>query len=219
MKKYKQFLSLALILFFIVGGCDVEFGNSDDDDGGGGGGSDDEVVEGRILDVVPVRSNGVENITVVIDDGNNFNNFSDTTTSGGNFNIEGNFSGTNDIRFLDADDMDAVLAEDIIEVFPGVELELNDISIIDSNVDLGVMEIKFERDVVENNCSNNTGNLRVEVEDGSDEEIIIQISNSTDILRDNDDFPCEDIIEGQEIEIIGELVSSNTINAEVIEVL
>ena len=220
MKIFKQFICLALIMFFIVGGCDVEFG-SDDDDGGGGNNNDDEIVQGTIIEVLPTRENGVENITVVVIDDNSFE-FEDTTTNSGFFSIEGNFSldsGDLDLEFRDGDNMNEILAETSIDTFPGAQLDLGNITLENGiyNPENDDPEIDFEADAIEINCGEDTGTLTVEIENGSNDfEIIVQVFTSTDIVRDGDDINCNEILVGQTLEINGILVSSNSVDAETI---
>ena len=223
MKKYSLFLSLFLIMFFIVGGCDVEFGNSDDDDGGGGGGggSNDEIVQGTITEVLPTRDSGVENITVVVIDEDSFQ-FDDTTTNSGFFRVEGNFSlesGNVDLEFLDADNANEQLAITSIDTFPGADLDLGNLTIENGNIEFenNDPEIDFEADAIEVNCDEDSGNLTVEIENGSNDfEIIVQVLTSTDIMRDNDDINCNDILVGQELDINGTLESSSSVEADTI---
>ncbi|MCI0482748.1 MAG: hypothetical protein L0213_14305, partial [Candidatus Dadabacteria bacterium] len=48
-------ISLLFLSFFLIGGCDVEFGGGGDNNGGGGGGGGDEVetVQGTIVSIIP----------------------------------------------------------------------------------------------------------------------------------------------------------------------
>ena len=199
----------------------MEFGNSDDDDGGGGGGNDDEVVQGTIVEVLPTRENGVENITVVVIDEDSFE-FEDTTSNSGFFSIEGNFSldsGDLDIEFRDADSMNDVLAQTSIDTFPGAELDLGNITLENGiySPENDDPEIDFEADAIEINCSEESGSLTVEIENGSNDfEIIVQVFSSTDITRDGDDINCDEILVGQTLEINGVLVSSNSVDADTI---
>ena len=49
----KCIVSLLFLWFFVVGGCDVEFGSGGNNGGGGGGGGGNEIDQGyRIFDVV-----------------------------------------------------------------------------------------------------------------------------------------------------------------------
>ncbi|MGI9533585.1 MAG: hypothetical protein ACR2NW_01435 [Thermodesulfobacteriota bacterium] len=225
MKKNINFICIALLMFFIVGGCDIDFGTNDDGGGGGGGSNNDEVVQGTIVEVLPTRASGVANINVVIIDDDSLIEFTDTTTNSGFFSIEGNFfgtSGTIEIEFRDADDMDVVLAQSFLDIFPGAELNLVNVSIENGtvNFDPDNPDINFEADITENNCIDDTGSIIVLIENGNDDiEVIVQITPSTDIIRDSEDITCNDFLIGQTLNINGTLISSNTVNAESIEVL
>ena len=223
MKRINELLFLLLICFAVTGGCDVDFGTDDDD--GGNGGNNEEIVQGTILEVLPTRENGVANIRVVIIDDDALVEFSDTTTNSGFFSVEGNFftsSGNIEIEFRDADSMDELLAQSFLDIFPGSELNLGNVSIENGIVDFDPDDpgIIFESDLIENNCSEETGSIIVEIENGNDDiEVIVQISPSTDIMRDGDDISCDEILIGQSLDINGTLITSNTVDAESIEVL
>ena len=226
MKKYNIIAFLIIITFFAVGGCDVDFGSSDDDDGGGGnGGNNQEIVQGTIVEVLPTRDSGVANIMVVIIDDDSLTEFSDTTSNSGFFSVDGNFfgsSGNIEIEFRDADNMDEVLAQSFLDIFPEAELNLGNVTIENGIVDFDPDDpgIIFEADIIENNCTDDAGSITVEIENGSDDiEVIVQISPSTDIMRDGDDITCNDFLVGQTLDINGTLITSNTVDAESIEVL
>ncbi len=62
--------------------------------------------------------------------------------------------------------------------------------------------------------------MTVESEGSDPVDIIIQVSNSTVITRDNDDIDCNDLLIGQKLDINGNLLGfGNNVDADTIEVL
>ena len=226
--KLFSFFSLLLLLsFFIIGGCDVDFGGTEDDDGGSGNngngnGSISETVEGTIVDVIPSRDSDVQDITAQIMDDDDLSTFTATTGASGFFEIDGNFAGTPDLEFLDDDNNDNSLGQIIINVFPGARVQLGDISLENGTIVLNDdTTVTFDADITDNDCSDNSGSIEVEIEndDGDDVDVLVQINNSTDIEdNDGDDINCEDLLVGQEIEVSGELLGiGNNVEADRIE--
>ncbi len=71
-----------------------------------------------------------------------------------------------------------------------------------------------------NNCNVNTGSIDVEVSNNQDTvTILVQVTNSTNIEESNngDEIDCDLIFDGQELEVKGDLVSVNTVDATFIE--
>jgi len=66
MKNSRRYLALFLLTFLAIGGCDIDFGGNANDDGGNGGGSNDEIIQGNVVEVIPVRENNLSGITAVI---------------------------------------------------------------------------------------------------------------------------------------------------------
>ncbi len=200
MTVYKRFIYLALIAFFAIGGCDIDFGN--DDDNGTDNDNETTRVRGEIVRVYSREDNDdVDRIRVVI------KNSTQTTGENGIFDIRGNISGDNgdneEIQFQDANDENSVIGRREIDIFPGAELNLGEIEIEDGFVDiLEDIFIDFSGDIIDNNCSNNKGSIRVEIED-SDTEVLVLIDSSTNVDRDDEGTDCEDITEGEELEIEG----------------
>lgn len=215
---------LILFMFIFIGGCDVDFGTGSDDDNDNGetGVEIGERVEGTIVDTIPSRSAGVDNIDVTITDEETNDQTTGTTGVSGFFSLSGNFSGSPDIEFFDNEDGGNSLGIVILNVFPGAEVELGDISLENGVVNfLDDTEVSFEADLIENNCNVNTGTLVVEIDlpDTDNElEILIQISTSTDIEVDGLDSDCNDFLIGQELEINGRLLIGNSVDATDIEV-
>lgn len=222
MTKHYKYLSIFLFLFLIIGGCDVDFGGTNDDDDGGGG-STDEVIRGTITEIIPNRENNLAGITVSVMEEDAFQIFTDTTSSSGTFFIEGNFASNNTtLDFLDDDNGDELLGQTSINIFPEAEVNLGNITLENGTVDFDEDEVtvSFEADLIEHmNCTENSGSLKVESEGSDPIEIIIQVSNSTIITRDNDDIDCDDLSIGQALNIFGKLLISNNVDAETIEVL
>ena len=224
MRNGTKYLSVFLLLFLIIGGCDVDFGgtNDDDDGGGGNGGNTDEILRGTIIEVIPNRENNLSGITVSVMEDNAVQSFSDTTASSGTFFVEGNFASNNTtLEFLDDDNADELLGETSINVFPEAEVNLGNITLENGTVDIDEDDItvSFDADLIDINCTENSGSLTVESEGSDPIDIIIQVSNSTVITRDNDDIDCGDLLIGQTLDINGNLLGfGNNVDADTIEV-
>ena len=222
MTKHYKYLSIFLFLFLILGGCDVDFGGTNDDDDGGGG-STDEVIRGTITEIIPNRENNLAGITVSVMEEDALQTFTDTTSSSGTFFIEGNFASNNTtLDFLDDDNGDELLGQTSINIFPEAEVNLGNITLENGTVDFDEddVTISFDSDLIEINCTDNSGSLTVESEGSDPIDIIIQVSNSTVITRDNDDIDCNDLLIGQTVDINGNLLGfGNNVDADTIEVL
>jgi len=210
-------LILSLILTFslilLYGGCDIEFNSGDDNNNTGT--SEDETVEGNIISTIP--DIGVETITAQITNDQNNNTFSDTTSSSGFFRIEGPFADTPELEFFDNS---SSLGRVFLNVFPGVTLQLGNIRLENGAVMFDdVFEATFTGVQTANNCSVNTGSIDVEVSNNqATTTIFVQVTNSTNIEESNgDEIDCDQIFDGQELEVIGDLVSVNTVDATFIE--
>jgi len=210
-------LILSLILTFslilLYGGCDIEFNSGDDNNNTGT--SEDETVEGTIISTIP--DIGVAGITAQITEDQNNNTFSDTTSSSGFFRIEGPFADTPELEFFDNSD---TLGRVFLNAFPGVTLQLGNINLENGTVMFDdVFEATFTGVQTTNNCSVNTGSIDVEVSNNQDTvTILVQVTNSTNIEESNgDEIDCDLIFDGQELEVIGDLVSVNTVDATFIE--
>lgn len=209
-------LILSLILTFslilLYGGCDIEFNSGDDNNTGT---SEDETVEGTIISTIP--DIGVEGITAQITEDQNNNTFSDTTSSSGFFRIKGPFADTPELEFFDNS---SSLGRVFLNVFPGVALQLGNIRLENGTVMFDdVFGATFTGVQTANNCNVNTGSIDVEVSNNQDTvTILVQVTNSTTIEESNgDEIDCDQIFDGQELKIIGSLVSVNTVDATVIE--
>lgn len=209
---------LVLLSIFIVGGCDVDFGSGGDNGGGGGGGggSEIETVQGTIVDIIPDED--IEGITVDITL-NDFLQGSGTTNSGGFFDIDGPFAGTPKIEFYN--DSDTLLGSVFIDVFATARIELGDIRLENGTVifEDGNAVVTFDSTVTVNNCTDNSGSIEVKVENDQEEaNVIVQITESTDLVQDGDDITCQGLFIGDDVEVQGELLSGNNVDASRIEI-
>ena len=212
---------LVTVVIGVIGGCDVDFGtnNNGNNGGGGGGGSTSESVEGTIVDVVPSRSSGVSNITAQISLQSAVRMYMDTTSDTGFFKVEGSFSGNPQLDFLDEDNDQSSLGTIILNVFPRATLKLGNIRLDTGNVVFeNDIKVIFNADLTQNNCVDNSGSIKVEPTDGSNLDIIVQITNSTDLERDNDSITCNDLLIGQTLKITGVLLVGNSVEADSIDV-
>lgn len=210
----RAIISLLFIWFLAVGGCDVDFGGGDNNGGGGGGGSTNETVNGTIVDIIPDQD--IEGILVEITL-NDFLEGSDVTNSSGIFDIDGTFAGSPKIEFIDTESNS--LGEVFLNVFPTAEVELGDIRLENGTIVFeDVANVTFEGELTTNNCSGNTGSIEVVAKNDEDEvNVIVQISESTDLVDNGDDITCEDIFLGNDLEIQGELLSGSNVDATRVE--
>ena len=214
----KGVIAILAIALFAIGGCDVEFGGGGDNGGGGGGGggSEIETIEGSVVDVIPDEP--LEGIIVDVSvDGVALE--SGVTDDGGFFSIDGPIAGTALLEFTGESGM--LLGSYGVEIFPTAIVELGDIVLESGVVKLENInpEVTFDAEVTQNNCTGNTGSMQVEARnDQGTRVVIVQISNSTDLIIDGDEVDCEDILLGRNVEIQGDLVSGSTVDASRIEI-
>lgn len=206
-------ICILAISLLTSGGCDISF-SSDGDNGGGGGGDENSILQGIITTITPDRS--LEGITVRVEDTDSGVFFSDVTDSSGSFHIEGQFSGfPSRLEFLD--EGSNLIALTTIIVFPNAEVDLGEITITNGSVNIsGDIIVIFQGDVTENNCSGGVGTLEVETDSTT---AIVEVSSSTDIIRDSDNLTCEDLLIGGSVEVRGELLVNGTVKADRIELL
>jgi len=104
-----------------------------------------------------------------------------------------------------------------ITVFPTASLDLGNVMIENGNVSFDPTnpDVTFEGDIIQNNCSDNTGTLIVDAKQGSDEtDVLVQVTASTDVERTNgDEVLCENLLVGQTVETRGELLTGDTVDA------
>jgi hypothetical protein len=217
-KRAYSLLFYTICVLFIslssLGGCDIEFSSDNDNGSGGGGGNTEAILKGNITTIIPDRN--LDGITVKVEDEDSGNLFSDITENNGFFQIEGGFSGTPArLEFFDEGQNQIALTS--VTVFPEAEVDLGDLTINSGSITFeDDIIVTFEGDVTENNCSQGAGTIEVTADDTP---VIVDISSSTDIIRDNDDLVCEDLSEGNNVEVRGELLINNTVGADLIEVL
>ncbi|OGE22523.1 MAG: hypothetical protein A3J42_05495 [Candidatus Dadabacteria bacterium RIFCSPHIGHO2_12_FULL_53_21] len=210
-------ISLLFLWFFLIGGCDVEFGGGGGDNGGGGGGGGDEVetVQGTIVSIIPDQDLQGITVEITVDDGAPE---TDITDDSGFFSIDGPIAGSPQIEFFDGDSNP--LGTIIISIYPTARVELGNISLESGNVNLlNETEVTFNGDISSNNCTGNSGFIEIDAENDQEQvTVIVQISESTDIIVNGNDTTCEDLLLGRNVEIQGDIPSINTVNASRIEV-
>ena len=199
-----------LIAFLTSGGCD------DDDDDNGGNGNGLTLIFGTLTGI---DANTGEGTIVRIEDEDSGVFFEGTVDVNGDFEIEDSFSGS-PARLEFRDETDALIAQTNITVFPGAEIDLGEVTIAGATIDFedGIFVV-LVGNVDEINCIDDDEGSIVVTEDGEDdEEILVQIDSTTDIIVDEDDITCNDLLQGDDVEVRGNLVGSN-IEAELIEIL
>lgn len=193
-------ISVFILSFMQIGGCDIEFGNSDDN---GQGISNMENVSGRVINVIP--DTGVEGITVEITNKDDVKS-EDVTDSSGNFTVHGDFDNSPAvIKFLDS--TNTSIGSLNVNIFPGVDMDLGDLEIDNGTVTLDQEAmVIFFGDIIENNCTGNSGSIDVEIKSIM---VTVQINSSTDIEREsnNQNITCEDFFIGQEVRVDGDLTN------------
>jgi hypothetical protein len=213
MKYYKRIvvsiITILTVSFFIIGGCDIDFGTSDDSSGS----SDPESIEGTVINVIP--SADIEGIAVdVTDPDNQLNISSDVTSASGFFKVTGSFIGIPTVKFMDQVDESLGLIN--VTVYDDSRIQLGNIRLENGVVILDDSTIiTFEGNVAlnGNNCFDNVGTITVETLD-RDTDVILQISSSTDVLdKNNDSIDCQDFLNGNRIETRGILLLGNTVDA------
>lgn len=216
----KIYLFFLFISLFAVSGCGVDV------DFGGGIGDDDveqnEVITGFIEEVIPdigdsslvVKASVVKDETVFCCE--------DTTSVRNDFRIEGNLDPKAELEFFDGD---SSLGTITIAVFPGAEIDIQDITIEDKFPrDDYYINIGFEGQVDSKDCvddSSPRGTISVKISsEGKETEVTANLTSATDIERgDEEDLPCEEIVEGRKVKVDGKLRRDETVQAELVEIL
>ena len=221
----KIYLFFLFISLFAVSGCGLDI------DFGGGNGNDDveenEVIEGFIDEIdlpdisedpnLVVKAYVVKNDTVACCE--------DTTSENDDFYIEGNLDPKAELRIFESGNEDSLLGTITIPVFPGAMIYIRDIAIDGGPPTYEDIDIIFEGEVVSKNCVSETsksGSIKVEIlSEGSKTEVTVKLTSATDIERgdDEENLPCEEIVEGRKIRADGKLEIGNTVDAELIEIL
>ena len=147
----------------------------------------------------------------------------DTTSERGDFYIEGNLDPKVELEFFE--NGTSSLGTIRVPVFPGAMLHIRDITIKDKVPKYTDIDIIFEGQVDSKNCVNDTssgGTIRVTISsEGNETEVTVNlITSRTDIERgDEEDLPCEEIVEGRKVRVEGRLEIGETVDAELIEIL
>ena len=225
MKRLASKLSLVfcvlLIAFLTSGGCDIKFSSDDDDNNGGGGnggnGNGFTLIFGTLTGID--ANTDVEGTIVQVEDEDSGVFFEGTVDVNGDFEIEDSFSGS-PARLEFRDETDALIAQTNITVFPGAEIDLGEVTIAGATIDFedGIFVV-LVGNVDEINCIDDDEGSIVVTEDGEDdEEILVQIDSTTDIIVDEfDDITCNDLFQGDDVEVRGNLEGTQIV-AELIEV-
>ncbi|MGE5446310.1 MAG: hypothetical protein ACM3SR_17215 [Ignavibacteriales bacterium] len=215
--------SIATLLAFIVciltialltwGGCGIGFGNN----GGDGGNVGPDSVQGTITSISNVSStSGIE-----VQATDSANTRTDTTDNNGFFQIQGFFSGSSlKLAFVDPNNNNQVLAVTSVTIFPGIQINLGNITITDGNVTLsGNISVTFDGDISTNNCSQNAGNnAGTIVVTAGNTDVIVQVLSSTTIVDSNNNTRnCGDLLSGGTVTVAGDLLMGNTVQANRIE--
>lgn len=209
-------VSILFLWFFVIGGCDIEFGSGNSGGGGGGGGNTDvETIQGTVVDIIPDQNIQGILVSITID---NSSPVTDVTDASGFFAIDGPFAGNPQISFTDTNSNP--LGTIVINVFPTALVDLGDISLNSGTVTLqDQTQVTFDGDVTVNNCTGNSGSLEVEAQnDQGKTTIIVQISASTDLIDQGDTITCEDILLGRSVQVQGDIASGNTVDASRVEI-
>ena len=210
--------NIAALLAFIVcilaiylltsGGCPINFGNNSNSSSTGTG---SDSVEGTITSISNVSS--TSGITVQATDSSN--TFTATTDNNGFFEIQGDFSGSSmQLEFLDQSNN--LLATTSVSIFPGIQINLGNITITDGTVSLSNgITVTFDGDISENNCSGGSGTITVTA---GDTDVIVQVSTSTTIMGSNNNttLSCGDLSSGT-VTVTGTLLTGDTVQATLIE--
>ena len=213
----KCIVSILFLWFFVVGGCDVEFGSGGNNGGGGGGGGGNEIetVQGTVVSIIPDQDLEGINVELTMNDATPE---TAVTDAGGFFSIEGPVAGNPQLKFSDQDSNP--LGTIGISVYPTAEVELGNISLENGTVNLlNVTEVTFNGDIISNNCTGNTGFMEVNAENDQEQvTVIVQISESTDLIINGEDATCEDFLLGRNVQVQGEIPTVNTVDADSVEI-
>ncbi len=221
----KIYLFFLFISLLAVSGCglDVDFG--------GGAGEDDveknEVIEGFIDEVdlpnisegasLTVKAYVVKDQTVVCCE--------DTTSENDDFYIEGNLDPKAELRISESGNEDSLLGTIPLPVFPGAMIYVRDIVIDGGPAEYKNIDVIFEGQVTSKNCVDETsksGSIKVEIlSEGNETEVTVNLTSGTDIERgdDDEDLPCEEIVDGRRVKVDGKLGIGESVQAELVEIL
>lgn len=216
----KIYLFFLFISLFAVSGCglDVEFGGNENEDV-----EENEIITGFIEEIIPdigTDSNVVVRASVVKDE--TVFCCEDTTSVRDDFRIENNLDPKVELEFLE--NGNSSLGTIRIPVFPGATIDIADIIIEDRVPRYDYINISFEGQVDSKNCVNDTtpsGTMRVVIlSEGNETEVTVNLTSRTDIERgDEEDLPCEEIVEGRKVKVDGKLGIGETVEADLVEIL
>jgi hypothetical protein len=223
---------IAILLAFIVciltislltsGGCGINFGNGNNNGGGGNIGTD--FVQGTIVSASSSSgsSTSISGITVQATDVANTSTA--TTDDKGFFRIPGFFAGCS-LKLTFQDSSSNLLGITSVTIFPGIGITLGSITIANGNVTLSGnnnINVTFDGDISENNCSQNTGTNTVNtgtiVITAGNTDVIVQVLSSTTIVDSNNNtLNCGNLLSGGTVTVAGDLLMGNTVQANRIE--
>ena len=217
----KIYLFFLFISLFAVSGCglDIDFGSGNKNEDV----QENEIITGFIEEIIPdigEDSNLVVKASVVKDE--TLYCCEDTTSVRDDFYIEGNLDPEVELEFLQ--NGNTSLGTIRIPVFPGATIDIADITIEDRVPTYDYINISFEGQVDSKNCVNDTtpnGTTRVKISsEGSETEVTVNLTSRTDIERgDDEDLPCEEIVEGRKVKVDGKLGIGKTVEADLVEIL
>ena len=216
----KTYLFFLFISLLAVSGCglDVEFGGNENEDV-----EKNEIITGFIEEIIPdigADSNVVVRASVVKDE--TVFCCEDTTSVRNDFRIENDLDPKVELEFFE--NGNSSLGTIRIPVFPGATIDIADIVIEDRVPRYDYINISFEVQVDSKNCVNDTtpsGTMRVKILSGGNEtEVTVNLTSRTAIERgDEEDLPCEEIVEGRNVKVDGKLRIGETVEADLVEIL
>ncbi|MFI5323011.1 MAG: hypothetical protein ACHQ6U_05660 [Thermodesulfobacteriota bacterium] len=204
----KGIISLLILSFCLMGGCDVDFGGSSSSSNGN---SNIETIQGTIVGIIPNQN--VNGITVSITI-NNSKPATAVTDASGSFSINGSFAGSPQISFTDANSNS--LGTSILNVFPTAQVSLGNITLNSGTVNFqDQTQVTFDGDVTTNSCTGNSGSLQVDASNSQGSTtVIVQISSSTTLVDKNGNtITCANILTGNSVQVQGTISSGNTVDA------
>ena len=213
-KNYFTISTIIVLLSLLnISGCDIDLIPADSNESV----DNNEEIKGTIISVIPSRGSGVENIGVKITNDDNFS-YSTQTNGSGYFRIEDNVEGSLELEFTDPEDNDKSLGKIFLNILPGAKMNLGNITLNNNHIQFedDKFEVKLTGDLIEIDCDENYGSIEVEIKgENEDVNVLVQLKDSTDIEKgDGEDANCEDFLTGQVLEIDGELITNNSIDAD-----
>lgn len=210
LRKLLMFNILSLVFISLLG-CDIQFGGGGNNDGG----DSFETLTGTVTMITP-NTIPVEGTVVVINDDLDL---SATLSSSGFFMIQGLFSSDpanpTILEFREQQDSEPFAQTSPI-VYRGATVELSTITITNGVVDIPTTVTNFNGTVLQNNCTDNSGTLRVQTRNTNPKVFVtVNIIASTNITgctnEDNQICLCQDI--GTKVKVRGILKSGNVVDA------